>query len=44
MEDNCSYGYNSLMGKVFDLNELSKDAENMGEAMLVELNPFGFFS
>lgn len=44
MEDNCSYGSNSLMVKVFDLNELSKDAENMGEAMLVELNPFGFFS
>ena len=40
--DSCSLGSHSLMGCVFNVNQLIEGAEFHGSEILEQLNPFGF--
>ena len=42
--EQCSYRLNSLFQKIYDLEKLSLEAKEAGEALLDKINPFGFFN
>ena len=44
MDNSCSYGSSSLLGSVYNLKTLTKDAKTRGEAILEQLNPLGFIN